>query len=155
MSETSYEDILNRSVDELPEPKLLPAGSWVLKATGGARYVAARDENSKAQVRFFYEPVEPLSDVDDDQLEELGADYDYGNNILSFSVWIERETDWRKVVDHVKKHGVDTEGLTVKEAMAAVKSARIVGAVTQRQYLDKNTQEQRTVNDVNKFVAEE
>lgn len=148
----NYEDILNRSVDELPEPKNLPAGSWVLKAQGAARFVPAKDEGQKSQVMFFYEPIEPMDDVDDDDLAALGDDYDYANNTLVYKIWIERDTDWSRVVNHIKLHGVDTDGLTVKEAMAAVKSARIIGGVKLRTYTDKQSGELKVVNDVTTFA---
>lgn len=155
MTETSYEDILNRSVEDLPEAKFLPSGSWVLKASNGAKFTPPKSEDDVPVVLFVYEPIEPMDDVDDDAIEELGEDYDLANNPLFFRIRIQRESDWKRVIDHVKLHGVDPEGLTVKEAMAAVKGARIIGAVTLRSYTDKATQTLKTVNDVAQFAEVE
>jgi hypothetical protein len=54
---------------------------------------------------------------------------------------------------HVRLHGVDTEGLTIKQALEAVKSARIVGAVTVGSYTDRNTGVPRAVNNLKQFQA--
>lgn len=154
MSDDSYEAILSRSVEDIPEPVLLPAGSWVLKATSAAKFVPPKSETDTPVVLFVYEPTEDLDDVDKDAVQELrDADYDFGNNPLFYRIRINRESDWKKVVEHIKLHGVDTEGLTVKESLAAVKSARIIGAVTVRSYTKKPEGTLVTTNDVAQFAA--
>jgi len=147
----TYEDILTSSWDDIPVPQLLPGGSWELKALG-ATFKKAQSDDKSDQVNFTYEPTDPLSDVSDAALEELGADYDYANNKLFAQFFVANPSDWDRVRKHIIKHGVDLTGLTLEEGLKAVRGKRINGHVSTRQYVDKN-EESVTVNQVKDFVA--
>jgi len=129
-----YDDILNRSWDDMPEAGLLPVGSWVITARNGA-YLPPRDKTN-ARVIFFYKAKEPMDDVDPDALAELGitsGEYDLGMNEITYTIWIEGPRDWQKVKAHLELLGVDPEGLTLKESLKAVKGADVVA------FLDQNS----------------
>ncbi len=68
-----YEEILNKSWDEIPVSQVLPVGSYRLKS-GGANIMEAKSDDKNDCVLFIYTPVEPLEDVDADAMAELGDD---------------------------------------------------------------------------------
>lgn len=132
MATTTYEDILNKSWDEIPEERLLPAGPWRLKCRGASHKPAKGDGNPS--IMFIYEALEPLEGVSDDELAELGPDYDYKSNRIFHRFWIEGNNDLRIVKRHVEKHGVDVTGMTGQEILKAVRGKSIVGIVGQRSF---------------------
>ncbi len=136
MSE-DYEDLLTRTRAETPTLSTLPVGSYRLKSRG-ARFQKAKDSDKNDSVMFIYSAMEPLEDVD---VEELGAlgDYDISQNKLYFRVWIESETDWAGFWSHVDKHGELGLGpdASRKEAMDTVKGAEIIAWLDQRTFTNK------------------
>lgn len=136
--ESGYDDILNRSWDDMPEAGLLPVGSWVITARNGA-YLPPKDKTN-ARVIFFYKAKEPMDDVDTDALQSMGittGEYDLSLNEIAYTIWIEGPKDWGKVRDHLAIHGVETEGMTLKESLKAVKGADVVA------FLDQNSFKRR------------
>ncbi len=104
-----YADILNRSWDSIPKPKLLPVGSWLLKGKNVAMF-APKEEGQSTRVAFFYEAREPMDDVSETELRELGDDYSYSENDIVKQFFINRNKDWDNVRRHLELHGVSTEG---------------------------------------------
>jgi hypothetical protein len=131
-----YEEILNKSWDEIPSPQVLPVGSYRLKVKG-ASYKEAKSSGTNDYVLFVYQAVEPLEDVDADALAELG-DYDISQNTLFFRIWIEAYADWDDVRKHVVKHGIElVPGETPKETLARMKGAVVIAWLDQRTYENK------------------
>ncbi len=148
-----YEEILNKSWDEIPVAQLLPVGSYRLKS-GGANYIEAKDADKNDCVLFPYTPVEPLQDVDADALAELG-DYDISQNKVFHRIWIEGYADWDKVRKHILKHGIELiPGETPKETFARMKGSAIIAWLDQREFEDKSGETVQT-NDPTQFAAVE
>ena len=134
MSEAeNYDDILDRSWDDVQKPQVLPDGSWKLNCRN-ASYVAAPAEDKSAKVLFFYEAVEPMDDVDVDALNALGDEYDISENDLVATFWVNKGKDWDKVRNHIKRHGIDVTGMTFKESFEAVRGGEIIGYLGTRTY---------------------
>ncbi len=133
-----YEDVLKRTRAETPTSKQLPVGSWRLKHSGTAKYIVAKDSDKNDSVLFVYSAMEPLDDVDVEELSAL-ADYDITMNKMFFRVWIENETDWAAFWAHVDKHGELGLGpdASRKEAMDAVKGAEIIAWLDQNSFTNK------------------
>ncbi len=130
-----YEDILNRSWDEIPEPQVLPVGSYRLKSRG-ATFMEAKESTSD-RVMFIYNAMEPLPDVDADALGALG-DYDISQNRLFFTIWIESYADWDGVRKHIAKHGLEiVPGETPKETFSRMKGSEVIAWLDQRSYENK------------------
>lgn len=133
---SGYDDILNRSWDNMPTAALLPVGSWVLTARNGV-YLPPKDKTN-ARVIFFYKAQEPMDDVDADALAEMGittGEYDLGLNEIAYTIWIEGPRDWAKVKEHLELLNVDTSGgLTLKESFKAVKGANVVAFLDQSSF---------------------
>lgn len=109
MSET-YEDLLKSGWNELPDPKVLPEGSWLLKKTRGSYFKEDEDRGLSARVSFEFKPVEPMDDVDAEEIDKLGPDYDIGENRVEYTIFVERSADWkRKVLPFLAKLGVGVD----------------------------------------------
>ncbi len=135
MTETTYDDILDKSFDDLQDDKLLPLGNWMLRLRNAA-FLPPRQEGQSARVLFFYTPVEPTGDVDVDELEALGEDYDYSENQIVFQVWIEGNRSWRDVLTHLKKHaGVDFTVGSIREVLKkGIKGSEVIAELDERTY---------------------
>lgn len=131
MSET-YESILDKQWDDIQKPEVLPVGSWLLQGRN-AVHQPAKSADGNERILFVYSVKEPMDDVDEDALEALGADYDYTENRVFASFWLETGRDLDAVRTHLRKHGVDTEGKTIKESLGAFKGTQVVS------YLDHKT----------------
>ncbi len=131
---SDYEDILNRSWDEIPEPQLLPVGSWRLK-NRGASFMEAKSADQNDRVMFIYTAMEPLQDVDADAIAELG-DYDIGQNKLFFTIWIEGYNDWDAVRKHIAKHNIEVvPGETPLETFKRMKGSEVISWLDQRSFV--------------------
>lgn len=132
-----YEDILNRSWDEIPEPEILPVGSYRLKSRG-ATFMEAKSDSQNDRVMFIYSAMEPLPDVDADALAALG-DYDISQNRLFYTVWIEGVQDWDKVRKHILKHNLEVvEKETPFETFKRMKGTEVIAWIDQRSYENKS-----------------
>jgi len=130
-------NILDRSWDDMPEVQLLPNGTYTL-AVRNIAYMAPKDAGQNGKVVAFFIPKTPLSDVDEDKLAGLGADYDITENEVTATFWIERNRDWQPVKDLLKALGVDTDGQTFKESFKAARKKEVNGYVDTRSYTGRN-----------------
>lgn len=152
----TYTDIMKVAWGEIPEPKLLPVGSWLLQLRN-VTFLEPREEGQKGRVLFFYTPRAPMEDVSEDDLAALGQDYDFGENQVTYTIWIESSRDWKRVREHIAKHGTEVDpALSIEENFKAVSKARpeIIGYLDQRSY-QTNAGEQKTDNNITAFQAVE
>lgn len=129
---SDYIDIATTSWDEIPEKKTLPVGTYLLRARS-AKYNEPKEEGKNGSVVFVYEPRMPMDDVNDDDLAELGQDYDLANNTIFYRIWIERQTDWQTVKKHLAKHGVDVSG-SIQDSFDAVKGKEVLAYLSTRTF---------------------
>lgn len=127
----SYEELLDQVLDEIPEPKTIPAGSWRLRLNS-ATLQAPKDADKKPKALFAYKPVEPGEDVDDEAIQALG-DQNPEDSTLFFTVFVEpgNGSDMAKLKRHIAKHGIDTTGMKIPEALKAIKNGEVVGLVSE------------------------
>ncbi len=146
-----YEALLDVGYDELPDPVLLPIGSWALK--GRNTFVIKNEDPTKnyiALVKFFYRATEPMKDVDDDELSAIDPG-DYGTASLDpFTIFIEGNGDWKKkVVPHLEKHGI-TRG-SVRSMLEAFTGTDVTAYLGVRTFKTKEGDEV-TVNQPTSFM---
>lgn len=147
-----YNDILNTAWDEIPEAKLLPGGTWLLRGKN-ASFQPPKEEGQNGKVLFFYIPVDPI-EVDQEALQELGEDYDVSENQIVYTIWIEGMRDWAKVRDHLAKHGIDDGSQTLADSLKkSFRGTQIVGHVGVRTFTPKGGGETRIENTVDNFAA--
>lgn len=105
MSAMDYDDLLNRTWDDIPEDKLLPGGGWLV-AGRNASLVKPKEDGQSLKVLFNMKAKEPVS-VAQEELDDLG-DYDVTANDLTYTIYVEKPSDWNKVFKFL-----DTFGVTV------------------------------------------
>lgn len=149
----NYQDILKRSWDDIPEPKLLPTGSWLLKGKNVAVF-PPREEGQAMRVGFFYEAKEPMDDVSADELASLGSDYSYAENDIVKQFFINRNKDWDSVRKHLALHGIETEGKTQDETFKAFKNSEVVAYLGTKTFTTGQG-ETKTDNDPTSFAKVE
>lgn len=153
MTEDKYSDILSRSWDDIPEPKNLPVGTWLLKG-GNASYIPKKDGSEQdARVLFFYEAKEPMDDVDQTDLAALGPDYDFAENDIVKQFYVRRNKDWDAVRKHLELHGITvTGGVSIQDALKSFKGSEVLSYLNVKTYT-KNDGTVVTSNDPTTFAA--
>lgn len=147
-----YNEILDRSWDELPPVQLAPDGSYLLRGRNAA-YIPGKDTSDK--VLFSYNVKAPLEDVDPDELAELG-DYDITQNRVTYTMWVEDGADWDAVRKHMALHGMDlSDYKSIRESIKAFRGFEIIAYLTANSYVVKSTGETKTENKPSKFAAVE
>lgn len=149
-----YNDLLNTAWDEIPEIKLLPTGSYLLKGKN-ASFQAPKQEGQNAKVLFFYIPVDAI-EVDAEALAELGDDYDISENQVVYTIWIENSGDWNKVREHLAKHGIEDGSQSIGDSLKkSFRGTQVVGHIDIDTYTPKGGGETRIQNKVDNFAAVE
>ncbi len=148
----SYEDIMSRSWGDIPEVRLLPVGTWRLRARN-ATLLRPKTAEQSPVILVAYTPMEPLDDVDVDEIAELGDGYDWAANRLFARFWVEDAADWDKVRKHFTLLGIECpESESIQDTLKRVKGAEINAYVGIESY--KNPQgEMEHRNNVSGFTV--
>lgn len=133
----NYDDLLNKSWDEIPEPQLLPGGGWMVEGRNVA-LVKPKEDGQALKVLFSYKAKEPVA-VDEEALAELGEGYDIAMNDLTYTVYVETAADLDKVRKHLAIHGIDVNGGIFGEDgklsfAKAFRGTEVVATIGQRSY---------------------
>lgn len=148
---SKYNEIVNRSWDDIPEPQLLPQGSWLLRGRNVAIF-PPKEDGAATRVAFFYEAKEPMDDVPQTELDALGADYSYAENDIVKQFFINRNKDWDNVRKHLELHGISTKGKSQPETFDAFKGTEVVAFLQTKTFVNGAGQ-QVTDNDPTSFAA--
>lgn len=148
MPNGDFESILDRSMDEVTEPKLYPTGTWRLRAVATS---VKKDDNDRDVVMIALVGVEPQDDVDPDELAAAGGDFD-GQRI-----WLRRTLETKADVFNLKRlieqFGVETAGKSLREGIDEVKGHEVMGYVGIRSYQSQG--ETKIDNTVKQFAPVE
>lgn len=132
---SDYKDILNTSWDEIPEPEVLPLGSWLLRVKGAKYFEPNEEKETSARVMFILGAKEPMNDVSQAELEALTAkNYDITQNRIFYTIWMEDGAAWQQVRVFLKRLGVDLSGKSPKESLKDARGKEIVGFLDTRTY---------------------
>lgn len=137
---TNFEEILNRGFDELPEPKPLPNGKYLLKGrfAGAFEYENKDTGDVGARISITDEVVKPYdADTAAAAEAELGKDGWKGKAVES-TFYVTNMEEERKVWDHLAKRGIEVNGKSLEDALKEVRGTTIVGSVRTRNYEDKD-----------------
>lgn len=148
----SYDDILNRSWDDVQEVKLVPNGSYMLECRG-ASIAPPKSGDGDPQAVFAYEVVEPMADVAEEDLAALGPGYELRNNRIFQRFWIGSDADLDRIRQHILKHGVandDLQGRSIGEGLKVVKGKKVVARIGRRTYTSAGVS--RTENEAQAFA---
>lgn len=102
----NYDEILNRTWEEVPELQLLKTGGWLVKGRSVA-LIRPKDEGKSLKVLFGFKAEQPVS-VAQDLLDEMG-DYDFTANDLNYTMYVETAADWDKVRKFLDIFGVEVD----------------------------------------------
>lgn len=148
---TDFNELLKKGWGEIPERKLLPVGSWLLKCLS-ITFAPAKKEGNSPQVAALFQPKEAMEDVDPTELAALlDGDYDIAQNKIGYRIWMEDASSLKKVEKLLTQLGVDMTGLTVEESFKKARGHEISGYVTQRAY-KANDGTDATSNDITEFA---
>lgn len=133
----NYTDIMKTQWNEIPEPKTLPVGSWLLGGRN-ASFVASKEEGQDSKFLFFYTPREPMDDVDEEQLAALGPEYDITENDVVYTIWVNRKRDFDKVRKHLAKHGIEVNPAeAIEDTLKLFRNTQIIAYLNQRSFTNK------------------
>ena len=157
VSDDTYEELLDKAWDEIPEESLLPSGTWRLAARS-VSYKPGKGDTSPCFL-FAYNPVAPGDDVDPDAVSDLGSDYDVSSNVVYFRLYVETNRDLRQVRSHLEKHlgfvmppGSVPETLRNKSLAKAFRKTQVLAHLGRRTYTDRNG-EVKEENQASNFSA--
>ncbi|HEY6018912.1 MAG TPA: hypothetical protein VIY48_03185 [Candidatus Paceibacterota bacterium] len=154
VSANALDALMETDYANLPEViDTIPSGTWKLAARNAAWKDKTETQSAKALV--FYIPSEPLSDVDPETLSQLG-DYDFTNNQIVFTKYVENLRDIKALMQFIALHGVDLEGLSPKAALKKLRGKEIIASVGSRSYQGQfGTVNENTVSNFAKVGDEE
>lgn len=134
-----YNELLDASWDDLPSEILLPDGDWELRGKNASQKPGVEKEDgtkTNGQVLMFYKAVQPVQVADAD-IEAMG-DYDFKQNDLGHTIWIDKASAWKgKVGPHLQKHGIEPSGHTIPELLKAFAGSSVIATVGQRTFTSK------------------
>jgi hypothetical protein len=79
-----------------------------------------------------------MEDVDDEELEALGTDYDFGENRIFKRFFFGSAQERTAVRFHLAKHGIEDGSLSVEESLKAAKGTEVIAIVGLETYKAKN-----------------
>src|SRR5512138_197090 len=152
---SDYADILKQSWADIPQPKLLPVGSWELRCTS-AKLAPPKQADQKVQVQFSFAPVEPMSDVSDEALQELGTDdYSAATEAIFHRMFFSSPSDKQKVRTLLLRLGVaNVDELSVEQSLKAAVNGTAVAYLVQESYQAKSG-ETGVKNAISHFINKE
>lgn len=133
---SDYAEIAALSWENIPEPKVLPAGSYLLRGKN-ATYQPSKDADKSPSFLFVYGVKEPMDDVPAEDLEALGDGYDVENNQIFHRIWVETAVDFDKVRKHLELHGIEVKG-SIPDTLKKFKGTQVVAYLKQRNFTDKS-----------------
>ena len=148
---TRFEDILNQSLDELPEPKDLPDGTTWHFECRRAFFVDAKGD-AGPRVVFIYRPIEFI----DGTLPEGWTDEDMEMAEVSYTIWLDTPRDLIiNVRRHIDKHeGVEKGDTLVETLSKGMRGATIIADVYHRSRINNRTGEVEEFVELRNFRAE-
>lgn len=134
---STFETMFQKSRAEIPVPKTLPRGHYVLALRATFKR-PPREEGKSGQLSFSFEALEPMEDVDPGELEALGENYSIKDNKISADFWLGENNpqDWHRVWEHLAYYGVKSEDFAdLDTALKAAVNKRIVAYVSPDTYV--------------------
>jgi hypothetical protein len=134
---TNYDDIAKQNWSDIQPPTLLPLGSWELVCRA-AKLVPPKSEEQKWQVLFMFQAVEPMEDVSDDALAQLGEGWEDRVENIAYRTFFSTASDKQKVKKLLVRLGVtNVDELNVETALKAAVNGRAIGYVQQEHFTTK------------------
>lgn len=128
MSELSFNDILDRSVDDVKEPVTLPMGTWRFSIISGKLKKNNTENGPVADYLFTAKPVEATDDVSEVEIDALGEDLEGTRVFHKIAIW-DRSSEWN-VVRFLNTLGYEFEqGDKLSESVAKTNGSEFMAYV--------------------------
>lgn len=146
-----FESLLSMTADTVPEPKLVPTGTWTLK---GKKIIAKEGDGSTdliARFTVLFNAVTPHEDVDEDE----AAGGEWKGEAIFHDIRIEKKSDMGQLVKLLGVAGIDTEEGNVADWIKEFNANKpsVIATVSKRTWTDKNTGDLRSANSLKGFTA--
>ena len=139
-----FSEALDRQLEEIKTPPPLPVGHyiWQISKHPEITEFEGRDGTAYERLTFPLTCIEPGDDVDPDELAEYGNVQGAFNRkafLITNGTEADVERGLAQIKGFLKRIGIDEEGMTLSEALAASVGTQFLGEVTHRP--DKNDPE--------------
>lgn len=121
----NFEDILNRSVDDIKPPPLLPEGTYLCVVQGLPEQIESSRKKTPG-LRFKLQVVQALEDVDPDELQNIEGGVI--GKILNMDQWVTEESLFmlKQFVEHC---GALEEGASLSACIDNVPNSSVLAFV--------------------------
>lgn len=123
-TEDAIGGLLNKNWAAMPKKQLLPLGDWKYQHKGAGKFTPGKEGGSD-RVTFVLVAKEPMENVDEDAIAELGDNYDYSLNTIFHTVFVGEAADWERVREVLEASGVELDG-SIADSLKAVKGKSVV-----------------------------
>lgn len=150
---SNYESLLDRPWKDVPLDVILPDGPYHLRALRGHVFDGDEDKGTAPQALIVFQPKAPLEGVDEDEIAELGPDFDISMNRVEYMEFLEDNSKFNKVKGVLAKLGVLDENKSLRDNIKDAARAEVIGILGSRTYQDKKSGENVTKNTIKGFTA--
>lgn len=147
---TSFDDLLNRSADDIKEPVTLPAGTYAVQL--GAFEFGTSRQKETPYVEFQVSFNSPEDDVDEDELAEYAAFKPLNETKISYPFWLSDTALFMFKNFMSDVIGVPTDGKSLKALIDEVPGNSVLAQVIHRTY-QRNDGTPGTRAEIAKFIA--
>jgi hypothetical protein len=115
---------------------VLPTGTWRLRAQR-AQFFEPREEDKSPRAVVYYRAMEPMDDVDPDELGDLPEGYQFKDTPIEAVFFLSELRDWDNLREHLKLLGVDVDSGSVKDSLDAAKGREVNAYLSKETYKDR------------------
>lgn len=134
--EMSFEQLLERGANDVPKVRSLPDGTWLLKLRSKPSPKGKTKPDGKDSVLFLLQVIEPTDNVDEQELQALGPDYDFKANRIFHRVWLGDGSDWDQLRKLLITFGADKDFASFPEAFEQANGGEVYADLKTRYWKD-------------------
>jgi hypothetical protein len=129
MATPQLASILDRQGQEIERPKPLPVGTYRAIVTGAPRFDKSTKKGTDF-VEFTLKLISAEEDVDEDDLKHAltkpsGASVPLTEKTTKVTYYLTEDATWR-LKDFLKHCGVDTDNITLRQAIAEAQNSEVL-----------------------------
>lgn len=134
--EMSFEQLLERGSAEVPKVRSLPSGTWLLKLRSKPTPKGKNKPDGKDSVMFVLQAMEATDNVDEQELQALGPDYDIKANRIFHRVWLGDGSDWDQLRNVLIAFGASSDFESFTEAFEEATGGEVYADLKTRYWKD-------------------
>lgn len=132
----SFASVLDTKVEDIERPKAMPVGQYVFMVKGQPEFIESREKKTPG-VKFTMAVMQPIEEtVDADSLQEWltkkdGTERNLNEVTQSLTFWLTEGSAWG-VKDFIRHCGVDSDDMTLRQAIAETAGCQVIGTIRHR-----------------------